>query len=150
MKPLLIGFALICVALSGLGQQAGQPAFYINNVRSDSETLRFLDPNAIDSVTVVKKEPTGAVYIRLKTGHTLVPLISFVRDTLRLPKPPFLYIIDDHLIHQPDSIRLDKTGVRAIELSDASATADGSLMVVLITTSVPKPQPRKPGEIILR
>lgn len=150
MKTIVLLLGLLGLTLTGLAQQ---PKYYIDSIPVGSKGLQYINPAYIRSINVATAQ--RAVYVFMKPGHQMTPLLRFVQDTIGSQAAPVVYIVDDELINQPDSAVLDRSDVRdihTVKTTDAaSARGAAAVTLVLITTSAPKPPPPPAqGTIILK
>ena len=150
--------------VASLAQEKATPIFYIDSVRIDFG-LDYVDPQNIANITVVKdKKPVGnhngRIYITWKTPHPVFWTLADIAGMQSIKGVPIakganiLYIVDDSVINDPGTIRVDPTyitQVRAIDIADIPyLRKDAPFTAILQIRTKRLFPPPPPGQIILR
>jgi hypothetical protein len=174
-------FALVCLlslgsfvgvhAQNGLmnAKPANQPLYLINNAVYNPVSLAYIDPNNIESITVLRSDsanklyhaPNGVVLITMKQGFGhFKKLVDFAGVETGMANLPKVYIINGGVELNPDSVVIDPLTVTSLKVVQSTqiATTDAKptpMAIVLITIegNIKPLEPQgKPGDttIILR
>jgi hypothetical protein len=149
MKSLYICglFALAFIQSRAQSSPSNRPAIYVDGVRADA-SLNYINPVYIESLNVIKDGGNGTLQVHMKAGHTLASVTDIARDTIGSPMQPTIYIVNGHIIPQPDSLLLDKGDIHDIKLvrtTDIPSVKDlpGPMAIILINLGVKPPSKEK-------
>jgi len=151
-------------ATAATGKTPATVVFFIDSVRINFG-LDYLDPQNIIKIDVEKdKEPVGnnngRIYITWKTPHPVFWSLADIAGMQSIKGIPIakganiLYIVDDSVINDPGTIRVDPTyitQVRAIDIADIPyLRKDVPFTAILQIRTKRLFPPPPPGQIILR
>ena len=134
------------------------PDYFIDSVKIDF-TLDWINPQHIASMYVQKQtkgHPNGVIYFEWKTPHPEFRSLGDISGAQPLTKAPILYIIDDSLIRDTASVRIEAANIFQVHtISSAqigyfpARARPVSIVLVETFASFHKQEPQ-PGTIHLR
>jgi hypothetical protein len=151
-------------ATASAAKEKATVVVYIDSVRINFG-LDYLDPQNITKIDVVKdKEPVGnnngRIYITWKTPHPVFLSLADIAGMQSIKGVPvtkganILYIVDDSVINDPGTIRIDPTyvtQVRVIDIADIPyLRKDAPFTAILQIRTKRLFPPPPPGQIIIR
>ena len=149
MKNLTI-LIILFTPFIGFAQNLKQPIYYLNNESFSMDSL-FLDPNSIQSISVIKDKPGGEIYITTKSQ----PWIYYRLDDLLMTTPQFsqivdksiipIFIINGKVINKKSDTKIDKTYFAKVSigrLSNVSGLSGKSKKIVIVNIELTNKDPR--------